>query len=71
MNRFKSQFTHTIEAQLADVMHTLGNVDTYKILNADNEDPESFDKFTRVIDDSMLKHADDATEIEVQTEWRR
>jgi hypothetical protein len=37
----------------------LQHVHPSKVIDPDNEDPEFFDDFTRVIDDAALKHADE------------
>jgi len=68
MSEFESNLTHTFDLQSADVTQTLGHVDTYKILDPENEDPEFFDEFVRVIDDSTLKHVDDISRIVVEAD---
>ena len=49
----------------ADITQGLRDVESYKIIDPDNEDPEFFDEFTRVIDDATLRHADDIHDVEV------
>ena len=48
-----------LEAESADITHTLKHVHTANIIDHENEDPSFFKEFTRVIDDAALQHADD------------
>lgn len=68
MKEFDSKLAIVFEAQSADVTRTLGNVDPSKVLDPEEEDPEFFTEFTRVIDDATLKHVDDVSDVEVQTD---
>jgi hypothetical protein len=40
-------------------------VESSKIIDPDNEDPEFFDEFSRVIDDATLRHADAINDVDV------
>ena len=43
----------------------MSGVDSSKIIDSYNEDPEFYSEFTRVIDDAMLKHGDDVQGVEI------
>ena len=48
-----------------DINQGLRNVESSKIIDPDNEDPEFFDEFSRVIDDATLRHADAINDVDV------
>jgi hypothetical protein len=44
------------------------HVDVSKVIDPDNEDPEFFTEFTRVIDDAALRRVDDIANVEVTSD---
>jgi hypothetical protein len=58
MVEYDERLKRVMETQSASITG-LQNVHPSKVIDPDNEDPEFFDDFTRVIDDAALKHADD------------
>jgi hypothetical protein len=72
MKHYEDQLQTVFEAKLADLTATLRNVDSRHIIDPENEDPDFYDNFIRVIDDAQLKHADEihanTTEAEVTSD---
>jgi hypothetical protein len=58
MNQYDEKLKRVYEAQSADISNRLRNVDSSKIIDPENEDPDFFEDFMRVIDNATLKHAD-------------
>ena len=58
MNQYDEKLKRVYEAQSADISNGLRNVDSSKIIDPENEDPDFFEDFMRVIDNATLKHAD-------------
>ncbi|KAI2498349.1 Reverse transcriptase (RNA-dependent DNA polymerase) [Fragilaria crotonensis] len=56
---YESKVKLILDAQSADVTQTLRDVASWRIIDPENEDPEFFNEFTRVIDDAALAHAND------------
>jgi hypothetical protein len=59
MHDYESKVKLTLDAQSADVTQTLRDVASWRIIDPENEDPEFFNEFARVIDDATLAHAND------------
>ena len=57
-NQYDEKLKRVSEAQSADITNGLRNVDSSKIIDPENEDPDFFEVFMRVIDDATLKHPD-------------
>jgi hypothetical protein len=68
MQRYEVKLTTVFEAPSADITRGLGNVALNKIIDPENEDPEFYQEFTRVIDDNALRHTDDISDIEVTSD---
>jgi hypothetical protein len=58
MNQYDEKLKRVYEAQSADISNRLRNVDSSKIIDPENEDPDFFEDFMRVIDNATLTHAD-------------
>jgi hypothetical protein len=56
------------ETQSADLARDLRNVDSSKVIDAHNEDPNFYAKFTRVISDAALRPMDDDANIDVTSD---
>ena len=59
MREYDEKVKSVLEAESADLSQRLQDVETSKLIDHENEDPEFFEEFTRVIDDATLAHADD------------
>lgn len=59
MERYEDQLRILFETQSADLTATLRDVHSRYVVDPENEDPEFYSEFTRVIDDAQLKHADE------------
>ncbi|KAI2500086.1 Reverse transcriptase (RNA-dependent DNA polymerase) [Fragilaria crotonensis] len=59
MREYEEKLKTVFEAQSADITQTLRDIDVSKVIDPDNEDPEFFEEFARVIDNASLHHADD------------
>ena len=60
MLEYETKVKTALEAASADIANRIPNsIDTSRIIDHENEDPQFFDAFTRVIDDATLPHADD------------
>jgi hypothetical protein len=59
MEQYEERLRSTFEAKSADLTTTLREIDLQSIIDPENEDPEFYDDFTRVIDDARVKHAED------------
>jgi hypothetical protein len=71
MKHYEDQLQTVFEAKSADLTAALRNVDSRHIIDPENEDPDFYDDFIRVIDDAQLKHADEMhanTEVEVKSD---
>ena len=51
MNEYEGSLKRVFEAESADIAFRLQDVDTSKVINHEDEDPEFYCEFTRVIDD--------------------
>jgi hypothetical protein len=60
MREYEEKRKTVLKAQSADITQTLRDVEISKIIDPENEDPEFFEEFARVIDNVLLPHADDA-----------
>jgi len=58
MERYEERLRILFEAQSADLTTTLRDVHSRYVIDPENEDPEFYSDFTRVINDAQLKHAD-------------
>jgi hypothetical protein len=54
MNEYEGSLKRVFEAESADIAFRLQDVDTSKVINHEDEDPEFYCEFTRVIDDVTL-----------------
>ena len=63
MRHYDDRRQVTFEAQSADISNTLSGIDAFRIIDADNENEQLYEEFTRVIDDAALLHADDVPAI--------
>ena len=68
MRQYDEKLAAVFETQSADMARGLRHVDARKIIDPDNEDPEFFSEFTRVIDNASLPHADDITNVKVTSD---
>jgi hypothetical protein len=68
MRQYDEKLAAVFETQSADMARGLRHVDASKIIDPDNEDPEFFSEFTRVIDDASLSRADNITNVEVTSD---
>ena len=68
VHQYEEKLATVFEVQSADLTRGLRHIDPSKIIDPDNEDPEFFQEFTRVIDDVTLPHADDASGVEVSSD---
>ena len=59
MDEYEVSLKRVFETQSADITSQLRDVETNKIIDHEDEDPEFYREFTRVIDDATLAHADD------------
>jgi hypothetical protein len=59
MNQYDNKLRSLFDSPAATVSQGLGDVDSSKIIDPDDEDPGFFDEFSRTIDDARLQHADD------------
>jgi hypothetical protein len=64
MEQYEESLRSIFEAKSADLTTTLRDVDLQSIIDPENEDPEFYDDFTRVIDDARVKHVEDDHSIE-------
>ncbi|KAI2511683.1 Reverse transcriptase (RNA-dependent DNA polymerase) [Fragilaria crotonensis] len=60
MLEYEEKLKTVLDAQSADITRTLRDIDISKVVDPDNEDPEFFEEFARVIDNASLHPADDA-----------
>ena len=58
MCNYESKVKITLDAQSANITQTLRDVASWRVINPEDEDPEFFNEFTRVITDVALAHAD-------------
>jgi hypothetical protein len=65
MLNYDGKLKTVFETLTAAVSMDLDSIDLYKIIDPDNEDPEFFNTFTRVIDDMTLQCIDNVYNIEV------
>jgi hypothetical protein len=70
MVHFDERLKRIFDAQSADLTRTLRDIHPTYTIDPEDEDPNFFDKFTRVIDDAQLRHADNecTDEAEVTTD---
>ena len=54
MEDYEEKLIRVFEFQSAVITNGLSGVDSSKSIDPDNEDPEFYSEFTRVIDDAML-----------------
>ena len=54
MEDYEEKLIRVFEVQSAVITNGLSGVDSSKSIDPDNEDPEFYSEFTRVIDDAML-----------------
>ena len=59
MDDYERCLRRVFEAGSADISPQLQNIDTRKIIDPEDEDPDFYVEFTRVINDAALAHADD------------
>ena len=67
MRDYKSKVEITVDAQLANITQTFRDVAPWHVIDPEDEDPDFFNEFTRVIDDAALAHADSDAACEVST----
>jgi len=58
MTQYEDKLKVLFDAPSATISSGLQNVDSSRIIDPDNEDPEFFEEFMRTIDDTTLRHAD-------------
>ena len=59
MEQYEQKLKATFDARSADLTTTLRHVDSRLIVDPENEDPEFYEDFTRVIDNAQIRHADE------------
>ena len=67
MEQYEQKLKATFEAKTADLTMTLRNVDSQFSIDPENEDPEFYEDFTRVIDNDQIKHAAEGNADEAST----
>ena len=64
MNQYEQELKVLLASPNAIMSQGLGTVDACEIFDANNEDNEFFNEFTRVIDDTRQGHVDDVGSVE-------
>ena len=63
MTAYDSKLQVIFDSQSADISNSLSGIEAFRIIDAENEDNEFYEEFTRIIDDATLPHADDRKDL--------
>ena len=64
MTAYDSKLQVIFDSQSADISNSLSGVEAFRVIDAENEDNEFYEEFTRTIDDAAaLPHADDQKDL--------
>ena len=68
MRQYNKKLATVFETQSADLTRDLRNVDSSKVIDPHNEDPNFYTEFTRVISDAALRQMDDNANVDVTSD---